>query len=82
MANPENLIYFELLRGGSRRKGKIMVYTFGESITFTTPDGQTLTGVVEGRNWCFDVIMSYIVTVGGHVSYNVDAETLQSGHSF
>ena len=58
-----------------------MVYAIGDSLTFTTPDGQTLTGLIEGRNWCFDVLTSYIVTVFGR-SYNVNAETLQSGYSF
>ena len=59
-----------------------MVYAIGDTIEFTTPDGQTVTGVVEGRNWCFDLLMSYIVNVGGRVSYNVNAATLQSGYSF
>lgn len=58
-----------------------MVYAIGETITFTTPDGQSLTGVVEGRNWCFDRLESYIVRAAG-ASYNVNAVTFQSGYSF
>lgn len=59
-----------------------MVYAIGDTIEFTTPEGQTLTGVIQGRNWCFDVLTSYIVNVGGTLSYNVNAETFQSGYSF
>lgn len=58
-----------------------MVYAIGDTLEFTTPDGKTLTGVIEGRNWCFTLLQSYIVSVFGR-SYNVDATTFQSGYSF
>lgn len=60
---------------------KIMVYAIDDTIEFTTPEGRTLSGVVTGRNWCFDRLESYIVRAAG-ASYNVNAATLQSGYSF
>lgn len=58
-----------------------MVYAIDDTLKFTTPDGQRLSGVITARNWYFDVMMSYIVKVGG-ASYNVNATTFQSGYSF
>jgi len=52
----------------------------GDSIEFKTPDGKTLTGVIEGRNWAFDTLVSYVVRANG-VRYNVNLSG-ESGHSF
>jgi hypothetical protein len=57
------------------------VYELNQEITFTDQKGQTLTGVVETRNWFYKTLDSYVVRVGA-VRYNVCAISLIGGHSF
>lgn len=59
----------------------MQVFEIGQQITFTDQKGQTLTGIVETRNWFFKTLDSYVVRVGA-VRYNVGAISLIGGHPF
>jgi hypothetical protein len=58
-----------------------MAHEIGERITFTNAKGETLSGVIETRNWSFSTLLSYVVRVGA-VRYNVNARDYTAGHSF
>ena len=57
------------------------MYEIGQNIPVTLLTGEAVVGVVEGRNWCFDDLVSYTVRVRGY-RHNVNANSLQAGHSF
>lgn len=58
-----------------------MYKAIGETLTFNTPTGETLTGKIVGRDWGFSTLLAYTVKVG-RLHYHVNPDTLQSGHSF
>lgn len=57
-------------------------HEISDKLTFTTPSGMELTGEVQGRDWCFERLVSYTVRIKSGLRYVVDAKTLRSGHSF
>lgn len=61
------------------------VKQIGEWIVFTALDctgGRTLNGEITGRDWCFDKLAYYTVTMLSGKRFHVNADTLQAGHSF
>jgi hypothetical protein len=59
-----------------------MIHAIGDAIEFTTQSGTKLTGVVQGRDWCFETLVSYTVRIKSGLRYVVNAKTLLAGHSF
>ena len=53
-----------------------------QPIAFTTQQGATVQGTVEGRNWSFSTLLSYIVRAADGKRYNVNANDFVAGHSF
>jgi hypothetical protein len=58
-----------------------MKHEIGATVIIKTIDGEFLTATVEGRNWCFDRLLSYSVKAEDGKRYNVDADTMEAGHS-
>lgn len=54
----------------------------GETLMFKRPDGEVLVGVVNGRSWAFQHLLSYQVTGEDGKRYSVNPRDFTSGHSY
>lgn len=53
----------------------------GDTLTFKTPNGDTLTGTIEGRLWFGDCVQFYDVRTPEGARYNVNTSG-ESGHRY
>lgn len=54
----------------------------GETLEFTNQQGQQCTGEIIGRDWAYSILLFYTVRTPDGKRYNVNVDTLVSGHSY
>lgn len=58
------------------------VRELGATILFKKLDGTVLLGTVEGRNWAFNILLSYSVKGDDGKRYSVNANDFCAGHPY